>query len=306
MNIINKRSLAYETIYGSDIFNLLPEKKPINTHINLHRNGSSSTQMKNALSCSNIFRTNNNKENKNKERESPYNKENNYSRYLSEFYNIKINKNQEKIRKNTKGILKQELNDAQPFKYSKQTNRIESLKSNIFNDKEKEKQNYIYNKNYTPIIHNNWNTNLDWKNSKTELILSKSKNNNQKIECNDINDYYQHKNIIVHKYKINNTKDVDINQFVKNMSQKGIHIFNVEYSSDFLKDTSEQSVTFNVRDNTQNAFNKELIKVNEGNIIDNIKKTKVDINPKKYYSKIQVNKNNNLMNDYLKKGTIKE
>ena len=65
------------------------------------------------------------------------------------------------------------------------------LKSNIFCDEDKYKQNKALIDNFDPklINHNNWYTNLDWRNNKSELIFYKdnqkefydnnSKNNNK-------------------------------------------------------------------------------------------------------------------------------
>ena len=63
--------------------------------------------------------------------------------------------------------------------YNSRKQKIEFLKSNIFCDKEKYNQNSNLKDNFNPknIHHNNWYTNLDWRNNKSELIFYK---NNQK------------------------------------------------------------------------------------------------------------------------------
>ena len=63
--------------------------------------------------------------------------------------------------------------------YNSRKQKIEFLKSNIFCDKDKYNQNNNLSDNFNPknINHNNWYTNLDWRNNKSELIFYK---NNQK------------------------------------------------------------------------------------------------------------------------------
>ena len=63
--------------------------------------------------------------------------------------------------------------------YNSRKQKIEFLKSNIFCDKDKYNQNSNLKDNFNPrnINHNNWYTNLDWRNNKSELIFYK---NNQK------------------------------------------------------------------------------------------------------------------------------
>jgi hypothetical protein len=119
------------------------------------------------------------------------------------------------------GTLHNELMESQPFKYPTQTNRIESLKSNIFNDVSKEKQNKENNSNFVNIKHDNWNTNLDWKNSKSELVFLQHKPNihsvnNTKINCKDFKDYYNKKNNNDYQYqndymKRNNSSVINYN-----------------------------------------------------------------------------------------------
>ena len=63
--------------------------------------------------------------------------------------------------------------------YNSRKQKIEALKSNIFCDRDKYNQNSNLRDNFNPknINHNNWFTNLDWRNNKSELIFYK---NNQK------------------------------------------------------------------------------------------------------------------------------
>ena len=148
MTTVTKRSLAYDAIYGSDIFNLLPQKVKQNTTCANQNNPSSSTQMKNALSSKDIFYKRNKKDNHNNKENllSPIPTKSNYCKYLSEFHNINIVSPSKCLPQSSKGILKNELKASQPFKFTKQTNRVESLKSNIFNDSKKENQNIRNNK----------------------------------------------------------------------------------------------------------------------------------------------------------------
>ena len=59
--------------------------------------------------------------------------------------------------------------------YNSRKQKIEFLKSNIFYDRDKYNQNNNLKDNFDPknINHNNWYTNLDWRNNKSELIFYK-------------------------------------------------------------------------------------------------------------------------------------
>ena len=59
--------------------------------------------------------------------------------------------------------------------YNSRKQKIEFLKSNIFYDRDKFKQNNYLRDNFDPksINHNNWYTKLDWRNDKSELIFYK-------------------------------------------------------------------------------------------------------------------------------------
>jgi hypothetical protein len=229
MERLNQRKTAYNAIFGSDIFNQLPSKKqtPIcnnNNNNNYYEHPSlSSNQMKVSLSSSNFHNErpfSSNHYNYNKANIHPLDGvRTNYSKMLSEFYNVSINNNAKqnsnknendfkchRKKNSAMGTLHNELMESQPFKYPTQTNRIESLKSNIFNDISKEKQNKENNSNFVNIKHNNWNTNLDWKNSKSELVFLQHKPNihsvnNTKINCKDFKDYYNKKNNNDYQYQ---------------------------------------------------------------------------------------------------------
>ena len=57
--------------------------------------------------------------------------------------------------------------------YNSRKKKIDFLKSNIFCDEDKYKQNVGLINNFDPklINHNNWNTNLDWRYDKSELVF---------------------------------------------------------------------------------------------------------------------------------------
>ena len=114
MTTVTKRSLAYDAIYGSDIFNLLPQKVKQNTTCANQNNPSSSTQMKNALSSKDIFYKRNKKDNHNNKENllSPIPTKSNYCKYLSEFHNINIVSPSKCLPQSSKGILKNELKNS--------------------------------------------------------------------------------------------------------------------------------------------------------------------------------------------------
>ena len=59
--------------------------------------------------------------------------------------------------------------------YNSRKQKIDFLKSNIFCDEDKYKQNTGLIDNFDPklINHNNWYTNLDWRFNKSELVFLK-------------------------------------------------------------------------------------------------------------------------------------
>ena len=174
-----KYNPRYEPIRGSDIFCELPPKQDKyipdyqirrKYEIFYKKKQNEEKLLKNQIiknkSCSKI--NNNNKVyDINKERYgfNPYK-----TTYNSSFIPIKINEN----------ILvgnDKELGTGVAYNSRKQ--KIEALKSNIFCDRDKYNQNSNLRDNFNPknINHNNWFTNLDWRNNKSELIFYK---NNQK------------------------------------------------------------------------------------------------------------------------------
>ena len=188
-NINNKRTYKnidkrysynprYEPIRGSDIFCELPPKnekyipdyeirrnyetfyKKKQNEENLEYNKINKNKSCNKTTKNKIYDIN-----KEKFEYNPYR-----TTYNSTFMPIKINENV--LVGNNK-----ELGTGVAYNSRKQ--KIEFLKSNIFCDKDKYNQNDNLKDNFNPrnINHNNWYTNLDWRNNKSELIFYK---NNQK------------------------------------------------------------------------------------------------------------------------------
>ena len=184
-NISNKRidkrysyNPRYEPIRGSDIFCELPPKnEKYIPDYEIRRNYETfykKKQNEENLENNRIIKNKSyNKINKNKVYDitkekfeyNPYR-----TTYNSTFMPIKINENV--LVGNNK-----ELGTGVAYNSRKQ--KIEFLKSNIFCDKDKYNQNSNLKDNFNPrnINHNNWYTNLDWRNNKSELIFYK---NNQK------------------------------------------------------------------------------------------------------------------------------
>ena len=188
-NINNKRTYKnidkrysynprYEPIRGSDIFCELPPKnEKYIPDYEIRRNYETfykKKQNEENLENNRIIKNKSyNKINKNKVYDitkekfeyNPYR-----TTYNSTFMPIKINENV--LVGNNK-----ELGTGVAYNSRKQ--KIEFLKSNIFCDKDKYNQNSNLKDNFNPrnINHNNWYTNLDWRNNKSELIFYK---NNQK------------------------------------------------------------------------------------------------------------------------------
>ena len=188
-NINNKRSYKnidkrysynprYEPIRGSDIFCELPPKnEKYIPDYEIRRNYETfykKKQNEENLENNRIIKNKSyNKVNKNKvynitKEKFEYNPYR--TTYNSTFMPIKINENV--LVGNNK-----ELGTGVAYNSRKQ--KIEFLKSNIFCDKDKYNQNSNLKDNFNPrnINHNNWYTNLDWRNNKSELIFYK---NNQK------------------------------------------------------------------------------------------------------------------------------
>ena len=206
-NINNKRTYKnidkrysynprYEPIRGSDIFCELPPKnekyipdyeirrnyetfyKKKQNEENLEYNKINKNKSCNKTTKNKIYDIN-----KEKFEYNPYR-----TTYNSTFMPIKINENV--LVGNNK-----ELGTGVAYNSRKQ--KIEFLKSNIFCDKDKYNQNDNLKDNFNPrnINHNNWYTNLDWRNNKSELIFYK---NNQK-EFYDNNSRSNYKSF--NKYK---------------------------------------------------------------------------------------------------------
>ena len=188
----------YEPIRGSDIFCELPPKnekyipdyeirrnyetfyKKKYNEENLENNRINKNKSCNKTTKNKIYDIN-----KEKFEYNPYR-----TTYNSTFMPIKINENV--LVGNNK-----ELGTGVAYNSRKQ--KIEFLKSNIFCDKDKYNQNDNLKDNFNPrnINHNNWYTNLDWRNNKSELIFYK---NNQK-EFYDNNSKANNNCFTKYKYK---------------------------------------------------------------------------------------------------------
>ena len=163
-NEYGNRIKVYNAIYGSDIFNQLPPKKEEKITYNYYDDNYNDFKNNKSLkdNIKNITKYKNKKKKFNKNSSSPNffktTYEENFSNKSDErFFNQNIKRN----------IYQNEI----PKEYYSRRNKIESLKSNIFNDREKQKQNKKIDNSYKVIIHNDWNTNLDWRNAKSELIF---------------------------------------------------------------------------------------------------------------------------------------
>ena len=168
----------YEPIRGSDIFCELPPKQekyiPDYQIRRKYENYYNSKQTEEKLN-KNKFVKNKSYSKINKNKVYDINKErfgfNPYkTTYNSSFVPIKINENV---------LVGNDKELGTGVAYNSRKQKIEFLKSNIFCDKEKYNQNNYLSDNFNPknINHNNWFTNLDWRNNKSELIFYK---NNQK------------------------------------------------------------------------------------------------------------------------------
>ena len=168
----------YEPIRGSDIFCELPPKQekyiPDYQIRRKYENYYNSKQTEEKLN-KNKFVKNKSYSKINKNKVYDINKErfgfNPYkTTYNSSFVPIKINENV---------LVGNDKELGTGVAYNSRKQKIEFLKSNIFCDKEKYNMNNYLSDNFNPknINHNNWYTNLDWRNNKSELIFYK---NNQK------------------------------------------------------------------------------------------------------------------------------
>ena len=166
----------YEPIYGSDIFNQLPSKK---NKSNIATDGSKNYDLsydgfkeqeyiytpRSYSMKSNVYDYNKNKKKLNNE-----SGEQNFNpfktTYNCSYKPIYINKN---------SIIGINRDIGTGVAYNSRKQKIDFLKSNIFCDEDKYKQNVGLINNFDPklINHNNWYTNLDWRYNKSELLFYK-------------------------------------------------------------------------------------------------------------------------------------
>ena len=191
--IINKRFIynaTYEPIHGSDIFNELPPKnekfKPDYQNIRkyeIYYDKQHLEEKLNPRKLKNInkshstlgFNKNNRHQNKNdlNTMNNVYNINN--LRYSFEPYNTTYNASYLPIDITSDRLVGNNKYLGTGVAYNSRKQKIEFLKSNIFYDRNKYNQNSNMRDNFDPknINHNNWYTNLDWRNNKSELIFYK-------------------------------------------------------------------------------------------------------------------------------------
>jgi len=281
---MDKRFKVYNAIYGSDIFNQLPDKKVEKVNYNYYDDNYN--DFKNYHNLQNYV--NNNIKKKvvfQRNSSSP-----NFKTVHTQSFNNNKKNHFEKVLNNNNISKKENLTQNNCRK-----SKIDSLKSNIFNDKLKEKQNKKIDNSYKIGFNNNWNTNLDWRNAKSELVFynnnhypqydNSSNNKINDLKKEKIKNFYKNKNIMNHQYKINNSNHIDMIKVKKDFENNGMHLFDVEFKSNFLNGHKDQSISFKFRENDPNEFRKKLnsyINNQDLNLI-NIKNYKVDINPKRYF-----------------------
>ena len=166
----------YEPIYGSDIFNQLPSKhkKPKDAYDNSKNYDLSYEGFKEQeylyTPKSYSIKSKDNNYNKYKNINNENSNNNNFNpfktTYNSSYKPIYISPN------NIVGINK---DIGTGVAYNSRKRKIDFLKSNIFCDEDKYKQNKGLIDNFDPklINHNNWYNNLDWRYNKSELVFYK-------------------------------------------------------------------------------------------------------------------------------------
>ena len=183
----------YEPIYGSDIFNQLPSKhkKAKDAYDNsktydLSYEGFKEQEYlytpKSYLIKSNKYSIFNNDENDNNF--NPF--KTTYRSFYKPIY----------IRQNNIVSINKDIGTG--IAYNSRKRKIDFLKSNIFCDEDKYKQNKGLIDNFDPklINHNNWYNNLDWRYNKSELIFYKQNqkefyDNNSSENKNSFKSYKQ-------------------------------------------------------------------------------------------------------------------
>ena len=186
----------YEPIYGSDIFNQLPSKHNKNKINDDSKNYDFSYEgfkeqeylyspkaysiKSNDFENKKIGQKNFSKDNIIDKNFNPFR-----TTYNSSYKPAYINKN------NLIGIN----NDiGTGVAYNSRKQKIDFLKSNIFCDEDKYKQNLGLINNFDPklINHNNWYTNLDWRYNKSELVFYKQNQKEFYDNNSSENKYYFH------------------------------------------------------------------------------------------------------------------
>ena len=153
----------YESIYGSDIFNQLPPKC-IKSENDESNNYDLSYEGFREQEC--IYSP------------KPYSYKNKFNKNIDNSFNpfrTTYNSSYKQTYINGDKVVGNNKDIGTGVAYNSRKQKIDFLKSNIFCDEDKYKQNTGLIDNFDPklINHNNWNTNLDWRNNKTEMVFYK-------------------------------------------------------------------------------------------------------------------------------------
>ena len=189
---IDKRFIynpTYEPIRGSDIFNELPPKnikyQPDYQYLakyevyydkrNLEEkyNQKKTNKLKSNSTLNLKQKLNNPNKNHYISKNNVYNINN--LRYSYDPYNTTCNASYTPYRISSDNLVGNNRYLGTGTAYNSRKQKIEFLKSNIFCDRDKYNQNSNLKDNFDPknINHNNWYTNLDWRNNKSEIIFYK-------------------------------------------------------------------------------------------------------------------------------------
>jgi hypothetical protein len=182
-----KYNSTYEPIRGSDIFNELPPKNIKNqpdyqylAKYELYyekKNLEEKFHPKRLKKLKSHSTLNINQNNNNPNKQYSISKNNVYNinnlRYSYDPYNTTYNASYTPNRINGDILVGNNRYLGTGVAYNSRKQKIEFLKSNIFYDRDKYNQNNNLKDNFDPknINHNNWYTNLDWRNNKSELIF---------------------------------------------------------------------------------------------------------------------------------------
>ena len=181
----------YEPIYGSDIFNQLPSKKklPENDLLKNYDLSYEGFQEQQYIYSPKYYSYKRKCLSSNKIKKNIGNNDNNYNPFKTT-YNLSYN--QTYVNGNNTVGINRDIGTGVAYNSRKQ--KIDFLKSNIFCDEDKYKQNTGLIDNFNPklINHNNWYTNLDWRNNKSEMVFYKQNQKEFYDNNSSENKYYFH------------------------------------------------------------------------------------------------------------------